>query len=195
MTTRAKRSDLTGWITVAVLCIPGVAYLLGGMLFRMSRILGNHDVPITVPFQNTSTDLALGDATTHVVLTDGVIHVSGLTGLTYVSVLIGEILESGAPVALLVLLGVFALRMARARVFDRTNSRLVTWAGIVVLLGWGLGAFFAHMGVNGSVPDSLDDAVASRIDLFPIAIGAALLLFGVVFEAGMRMKRDTEGLV
>jgi hypothetical protein len=194
MATRSKRYDLTGWVTIIVLSIVGIAYLLGGMIFRVAQILSDHDVPITVPFQNTGTDLALGGATTHVAITEGVVHVSGLSGVTFGCVLIGEILQSGAPIAILVLLAVFAFRMARERVFDRTNSRLVTWAGISVLIGV-VGGFFAHMGVNGAVPESLYPEISSRIDLFPIAIGAALMLFGVVFELGTRMKRETEGLV
>jgi hypothetical protein len=200
MTAHTIQRDRNGWTTVIVLSAGAVVYLLGQLLFKVVAIVGNEDVPVSVPFQGLASSIAFGDVTAPVLINEGVIHVSGLSGLTFVSVLLGELLRGGAPIALLVLLAVFAFRMARERVFDRTNSRLVSWGGIVALVGWGVGGFFAHMGVNGAVATlsrgtDRGTEIASSIDLFPIAVGLALILLGVVFEVGMRMKRDTEGLV
>ena len=200
MGTPTSRQDRAGWVTIIGLSVVGIAYLLGQLLFHVIAILGNSRISVTVPFRERTASLAFGDVTAPVTIGEGVIHVGGLGGLTYASVLIGEVLRDGAPIALLVLLAVFAFRMTRDRVFDRTNSRLVSWAGITVLLGWGLGGFFQHLGVNGAVAvlsghtDSGNE-IASGIDLFPLAVGVAVILLGVVFEVGMRLQRDAEGLV
>jgi hypothetical protein len=200
MTTRRSRSLLASWTFLTVGGFGAAAVLLADLVRRILLIAPNRDVPVTVPFFHTTAAVAAGPggADVPVAIAQGVIHVSGMPGITLASLVLGEILRTGLLVVPLVAFAVLCLRMARGRVFDRVNARLVSATGIAVVVVWGAAGLFTGMGVNGAFAALSDhgyDNAAFPIDYTGLAAGVAVLVVGVAFELGIRLQRDTEGLV
>jgi len=194
-----ERWNRTSYTFLITLCAGASVFFLADLMRRILQIAPNHDVAVTVPVRTTAYVAAGPDgADVPVTVTQGVIHVSGMPPITIASLLLGEIVRTGAAIAVIVLLGVFLLRMSRGVVFDRINSGLVIASGITIIAAWMLGRLFTTMGVNGAfaaLSDHRYDNGAFPIDATGLFAGGAVLLIGTAFGIGARLQRDTEGLV
>jgi len=177
-----------------------VAYLAIRLAVRLADIAGNHRVPFTVAFAERTAAVPVGAVDVPVAVTEGIVHAGGLPAGIIALVIVGELLQAGAPIAVLVMFAILCWRMARGLVFDRLNARLVSVSGAVITLGLVFGAFVAHMGTNYVVAE-LSGRTTGRIDnpstfdWVPLSIGIGVMLLGSAFEVGTRLRRDTEGLV
>jgi hypothetical protein len=195
----AKRSADGLYVLVMVASAAGGVYLLIRLVLQLIRIAGNHDIPVDAGFDRT-VPVPIGDVSAPVDITSGIVYVSDAPAFSLGLLLLGELLASGAPVALLAMLGVFCLRMTRERVFDRVNSRLVSGAGAIIAVGGGVGPFIAHMGSNGALAVLSGHTLGrtdnpGTVDWTAVGVGFALIVLGYAFEVGVRLKRETEGLV
>jgi hypothetical protein len=200
VSTRLKQLNTGSLWLLAAGAAAMVVYLLVRLGLRIGEIVPNRDVAVPVPFADTTASLPVGPqgGPVAVAITEGVLHVSGMPAISLVSVLLGETLRAGTAIALIVFFGVFCLRMSRGRIFDRANVRLVLWSGAVLVVGWGAGGLFTMMGVNGAFAALSAhgyDNVGFPTDWAPFIAGLTLLLLSYAFESGMRLQRETEGLV
>ncbi|MGN6324615.1 hypothetical protein [Pseudolysinimonas sp.] len=176
------------------------AYLAIRLALRLTEVVGNHRIPFTVAFAERTAPVPVGAVDVPVAVTEGIVHAGGLPAGIVVLVAIGELLQAGTPIAVLVMFAILCWRMARGLVFDRLNARLVSVSGAVITGGLLIGAFVAHMGTNYVVAE-LSGRTTGRIDnpsMFdwvPLSIGIGVMLLGSAFEVGTRMQRDTDGLV
>jgi hypothetical protein len=187
------------WILI-VMCAGASIAVLVSLVGRVTQILPNQNVPVTVPFDQTSTTLPIGPsgAETAVSVAQGIIRVSGMPGITLGSLLLGAIVPAATAIALVALFGAFCFNMSRGRVFVAANVRLTLWAGGTLLAGWALTSLFTTMGVNGAfatLSNHSYDNVRFAVDYSPLFAAVAVLLISGAFQTGIRLQRDAEGLV
>jgi hypothetical protein len=182
-----------------ILCGAAVVFVIVQLVIRLAQVLPNSGVPVTVPLEETaSLPVGPGGRAETVAVTQGIVHVSGMPGITLVSLVLAAVVTAATVIALVAFLGIFCINMSRGRVFVRGNVRLVLWAGGTLLVGWALSTLFTTMGVNGAfaaLSDHSYDNVRFGTDYTPLFAAIAVLLVGTAFEAGLRLQRDTEGLV
>jgi hypothetical protein len=176
-----------------------IVYVIVGLVIRVIEILPNSRVPVTVPLHETALlPVGPGGSRVAVAVTEGVVHVSHMAGITLVSLVLSALVTAGMIVAITVFLGLFCFNMSRGRVFVRGNVKILFGAAVTLIAGWLLGTLFTTMGVNGAFAALSDhgyDNVIFGVDYAPAIAAIAVCLVGVAFEAGLRLQRDTEGLV
>ena len=92
-------------------------------------------------------------------------------------------------------------KLLRRRAFDRSVSWLAMSVGAVLAVGSTLGGGLGGLGLM--IASTELDAVSPgrfwpmgfQVDPTPVMVGFVILLVAMVFDAGTRLQRDTEGLV
>jgi len=168
---------------------------------RVLEVVPNRDVPVTAVFDGTPAQAPLGPdgAAVTVELATARLIAPELP----VASVIALVIEQVALVAtVLVVVGALlwlTKNIVRGTIFSRTNTALVSTAGIVGLLGFCAVPFFANMGANGAfawISDRTFDNAVMSVDLFPLLLLAFIAaLASTVFTVGDRLQRETEGLV
>lgn len=168
---------------------------------RVLEVVPNRDVPVTAVFDGTPAQAPLGPdgAAVTVELATARLIAPELP----VASVIALVIEQVALVAtVLVVVGALlwlTKNIVRGTIFSRTNTALVSTAGIVGLLGFCAVPFFANMGANGAfawISDRTFDNAVMSVDLFPLLLLAFIAaLASTVFAVGDRLQRETEGLV
>lgn len=196
-----SRSDAAA-LVVFVLAGIGIAVwsLIGGIA-RIVEVVSRDDVPVFAEFRGTHAVAPIGPdgADVTVELDTAVIVAPNLPGVVTWSL----VMEQAVLVAtILTVVGTMlwlTLHILRGVVFSRTNTRLVTTAGLTGVIGFAAVPFFGNMGANGAFAQISDrdfDNVVMSVDLFPLILLAFLAGLGVlVFTVGERLQRETEGLV
>ena len=168
---------------------------------RVLEVIPNRDVPVTAVFDGTPAQAPLGPdgAAVTVELATARLIAPELP----VASVIALVIEQVALVAtVLVVVGALlwlTKNIVRGTIFSRTNTALVSTAGIVGLLGFCAVPFFANMGANGAfawISDRTFDNAVMSVDLFPLLLLAFVAaLASTVFTVGDRLQRETAGLV
>ena len=168
---------------------------------RVLEVVPNRDVPVTAVFDGTPAQAPLGPdgAAVTVELATARLIAPELP----VASVIALVIEQVALVAtVLVVVGALlwlTKNIVRGTIFSRTNTALVSTAGIVGLLGFCAVPFFANMGANGAfawISDRTFDNAVMSVDLFPLLLLAFIAaLASTVFTVGDRLQRETAGLV
>jgi len=184
--------------------IAGAALAVGSVVSAVTRIvdvLTAESVQVLAEFVDTPALAPIGvdGADLAVELDTAVLTVTDLPGASLWSIVIQQVLMVATVVIVVTCLLLLSRSVLRDRVFSRTNTRLVTTAGLTGLLGAAAYPFFGNMAANGAfavLSDRTFDNVLMSVDvgsLLMLAFVAALA--STVFMVGDRLQRETEGLV
>ncbi|WP_313403924.1 DUF2975 domain-containing protein [Aeromicrobium sp.] len=195
----ATRADV--WFTVALAVVAIVATVVDAVT-RLVDVVPNRDVPVEVQLSTSQQSIAIdgvGEAVP-AELDRFTVHVSDLPFASYVSVIATVVVPALTVVAVLVCLTWLLRNIGAGQFFSRTNTRLVTTAALVGVLGWVLTVAFSTAAANGALAQLTTDPEAG----FEITMNISFLyLFAAMvtgcvaaaFHTGERMQRDSEGLV
>lgn len=196
-----SRGDVAAMWVFIIFGVAFAAYTVARAIVRMVEVAANDDVRVFARFDGTMADAPIGpDGAPVAVELDAAHLLAPELPVAAVGALLIEQLVIIVTVltvigCLLALLG----RILRGRMFNRTNTVLVTTAGLVGLIGYALTPFFANMGANGAfarISDRTFDNVVLAVDLVPfVGIAFVAALASTAFTVGDRLQRDTEGLV
>lgn len=168
---------------------------------RIIEVLPNRDVAVLGWFAGTPAEAPIGvdGAPVTVELEQAVLEVPELPIASLWSIVIQQVVLVVAVVVVVGALIWLSRNVARGAVFSRTNTVLVSTAGIVGLLGYFAVPFFGNMAANGGfavISDRTFDNVIISIEPFTLVLAAFVVaLLSTVFAIGERLQRDTEGLV
>lgn len=167
---------------------------------RTVEILTNHNVPVLASFMGTTAKLPLGPngALMPVEIEQGSIEVSGMPAITIVALILAAATTALSSCALIICFCLFCRNILAGRAFGRSNNRLILAAAIAVTVGWGLGAIFTTLGVNGAFATLSNNSYANfslELPFTPLLVVFALGVIGVAFQMGGKLQRETEGLV
>lgn len=105
---------------------------------------------------------------------------------------------AAAAVTIVLCLTWLCLNIARGRVFDRGNERLLSACAVAAGVGWFVTLLFGAMTINGafaSISGGDYDNVLAEVNFTPLI---ATFVFGVLaaaFRVGSRLEKAAEGLV
>lgn len=196
-----KRADAVAlWIFIAA----GVTIAIAATWSAVARIidvLPNRDVSVLAQFSGTSAEAPIGvnGAPETVELDMAFVTAPSLPAASVWAVVIQQVILAAVIICVVACLAWLAHNVSRGRVFSRTNTVLVSTAGLTGLAGLFAVPFFGNMAANGAfavVSDRTFDNVILSVDLFPLVLAAFVVgLMSTVFAVGERLQRDTEGLV
>lgn len=168
---------------------------------RVLEVVPNRDVPVTAVFDGTPAQAPLGPdgAAVTVELATARLIAPELPVASVIALVIEQIALVATVLVVVGALLWLTKNIVRGTIFSRTNTALVSTAGIVGLLGFCAVPFFANMGANGAfawISDRTFDNAVMSVDLFPLLLLAFIAaLASTVFTVGDRLQRETEGLV
>jgi hypothetical protein len=196
-----KRSDAVGlWIFMAA----GVGIAIWAIwtsVARIIEILPNRAVQVMAEFAGTTAEAPIGvdGAPVTVELDRAIITAPSLPAASLWALVIQQVVIVVAVVGMVVCLVWLARNVSRSVVFSRTNTVLVTTAGLTGIVGYFAVPFFGNMAANGAfavLSERTFDNVILSVELFPLILAAFVAaLLSTVFAVGERLQRDTEGLV
>ena len=168
---------------------------------RMIEVLPGQDVPVTAVFDGTPAQAPLGPdgAAVTVELTTARIIAPELPAASVAALVIEQVVLLATVLLVVAALLALTANIVRGTIFSRTNTALVTTAGVTGVLGFCAVPFFANMGANGAfarISNRTFDNVVMSVDLFPLLLlGFIAALASTVFTVGARLQRETVGLV
>lgn len=171
------------------------------VIVRITEVLGGRDVDVYAEFSGTVAQAPIGvdGASVPVELDSAWLTLDTLPTFSVVALVLQQIVLAVAVIGVVVCLLLITWNILRGRMFNRLNTRLVTAAGLVGLLGFAGVAYFGNMGANGAfaeISDNTFDNVVISVDLFPLILAAFVAaLASMTFTIGDRLQRETEGLV
>lgn len=198
--TTLSRSDRIGMYATVVLGAIGAAATVWTAVTRLTEVLPGRGIPVLVPFVGETATLPIGPdgAPVPVDVDQAIVTVDDPAPATLFALIAEPIVVGLAILAVIVILCLFCLNLARGKAFAASTVRLVFVGTGVLLVGWVLGSMFRTMGVNGTlsaVSDYSYDGVLFQTD-FGVAFAVlALGAIGAAFQIGHRLQRETEGLV
>lgn len=193
----SNRADIYATIGVGIIV---AVFTIVTTTLRIISIVPNLDIPVLVPFADTTADLPIGPggSLVTVAVETATVTASHLAATTVVSLVLSEIVGALTVLAVTTLICLLCRNMLSGTMFSRTNSRLVTASSFTIVVGWGLGTILTTMGVNGTfgaLSDYSYDNVIFTMNWLPFVFAMTLGALALAFRAGERMQRDTDGLV
>ena len=204
MTTEAelkpKRSDAAALGIAVVLGIAAIGITLWQLVARLIEIVPNRDVPVTAWFADTAATLPIGPGgqEVEVVAQEVVLRVSDLPGVTLFSLVAAEVTYAAAVITTITLVCLIIRNLMRGRAFTRQTVGFVGGATVAVAAGWLLTLLFRTMGANGAAAALAQEYPANTATPVTLVTAFAVASLGaltVAFQAGSKLRRDTEGLV
>lgn len=196
-----SRADAAAMI-VFMLAGAGIALTtLISAVVRISEVLSDQQVALFARFWETVVQVQIDPDVTSlpVDLDTGWFTTATVPAVSVVLLVVQQVvlaLGVGSVIACLLLV---AWSVLRGRVFGRTNTRLVTAAGIAGLLTLAVVPLLGDMAASAAFDEISAgrlDYVAISVDIFPLILTAFVAaLATTVFTMGERLQRDTEGLV
>jgi hypothetical protein len=168
---------------------------------RIFEVLPNRNVPVTAVFDGTPAQAPIGPdgAAVSIELATARLIAPELPAASVAALVIEQVVLVAAVLIVVGTLLVLTTNIVRGTIFSRTNTTLVSTAGIAGLLGFCAVPFFANMGANGAfawISDRTFDNAVLSVDLFPLLLLAFVAaLASTVFTVGARLQRETAGLV
>ena len=184
--------------------VAGVAIIIVAVVaavIRIVEVLPNRDVVVTASLAGTSARAPIGPGGSMVpVRLDGAeVTVDSLPAASLGALVIQQ---GVGAIVISVVVGCLlwvAASVLRGTMFSRTNTVLITTAGLSALFGWAIWSFFGTMVSNGALARLSDrdfDGAVVSISPLPYVLGAfATAIVATAFAVGDRMRRDTAGLV
>lgn len=195
----ATRADV--WFTLALAIIAIVVTVVDAVT-RLAEVLPNRDVPVEVQLSTSTQPIAIEGVGESIPaeLDRFTVHVSDLPFATYMSAIAVVLVPALAVVAVLVCLTWLLRNIGAGEFFSRTNTRLVTTAALVAVLGWVLTTAFSTAAANGALAQLSTDpepafAITMNISFVYLFVAMVAGCFAAAFHTGERLQRDSEGLV
>lgn len=192
----SDRNDLSTAIVVGALAV--LALLYDGIR-RVAALFaepGLITVEAPIPAQSITADLGEGAQAT---VTSAALAVDGVNIVSVVSLVTAIVVHVLGLMTVAVLAVLVCRRLSRGVVFDATNTRLMFWISMSLLIG-GLGeAWFLNMGLNGVFAalgadfDGQAGLLLEAVPMFAVAMAVGVLV--IIFRRGAALQRETEGLV
>lgn len=194
---KADRNDLLTAIIVGALVIGVLVYDGVQRLTTLFGTAGAVTVMAPVPLQQITA--AIGDGA--VALVDSAILVAdGVNVVSVVSLVLAIALRTLCLITVAALGVILCRRLLRGVVFDQVNARLTFVMSMGLLAAGLVGPWFENMGLNGVFAALGGDYGDARwllfrdgVPLFVAAIAVGVLV--IVFRRGVRLQKETEGLV
>ena len=196
-----SRADAAAMI-VFMLAGAGIALTtLISAVVRISEVLSDQQVALFARFWETVVQVQIDPDVTSlpVDLDTGWFTTATVPAVSVVLLVVQQVvlaLGVGSVIACLLLV---AWSVLRGRVFGRTNTRLVTAAGIAGLLTLAVVPLLGDMAASAAFDEIAAgrlDYVAISVDIFPLILTAFVAaLATTVFTMGERLQRVAEGLV
>jgi len=196
-----KRSDAVGlWIFMAAGAALAV-WVTWAAVARIIEVLPNRDIQVLGWFSGTPAEAPIGvdGADVTVELEQAVVTAPELPAASLWALVIQQVVLVIAVLTVVGALVWLSRNVSRSIVFSRTNTVLVSTAGIVGLAGYFAVPFFGNMAANGAfavISERTFENVIMTLDPFSLVLAAFVVaLLSTVFAIGERLQRDTEGLV
>lgn len=195
---RGDRWSLFAFIAAGIAAAAATVVLA---ILRILEILGPGPTTVPVTFGDFQTALPFGDPdrTLSVAVDTGTIAATELPIASTIAGILAPVTTAIMVITIVACLIALSLSLLRGTIFSRRNTRLVSVAGIVGLVGFGATKLFEVMLANGALAWATDrqyDNLAVAVSPTPFLIAAfAIALICTVFSIGERMQRDQEGLV
>lgn len=196
-----KRSDAVGLWAFMVAGAAIAVWVTWAAVARIIEVLPNRDVPVLGWFVDTPAEAPIGvdGARVTVELEQAVVTAPELPLASLWAVVIQQVVLVVAVLTVVITLVWLSRNVTRSIVFSRTNTVLVSTAGMVGLLGYFAVPFFGNMAANGAfaiISERTFENVIMTLDPFALVLAAFVVaLLSTVFAIGERIQRDTEGLV
>lgn len=199
------RPSLGDRIGIVIFMVAGVtivvwsAVVAGG---RIMHLLLGEDIPATANFTGLMAEAPIGPngAMLPVQIETATVTATHLSSAAFGGAIIGQVIFFGTMTTVVVCLMLLARNSLRGRIFSRGNTRLVTTAGMVALVGFGVAPIFEGMVANDTIARlserTFHDYAIHTIEPLPFVLLA--FGFGIVSTAytiGARIQRETEGLI
>lgn len=199
-TTQKERNDILA--TLAVSGVLAVIVLVAAVI-RWLETFTPEGTSVPVPFAFVPAELTPSDGLppTAVDVTWGNVSAEGTNLLSVLSLAASIVVGAVAGLTVIALFAVLALRFLRGRFFDATNPRVLDAAGWTMFAGALAVYFLDTLGRNGvlaaaGLADFDPNSWALVWPFFAVWIGATVLgLLSLAFRRGIRLQRDSEGLV
>ena len=196
-----KRSDAVGlWIFMAAGAALAV-WVTWAAVARIIEVLPNRDIQVLGWFSGTPAEAPIGvdGADVIVELEQAVVTAPELPAASLWALVIQQVVLVIAVLTVVGALVWLSRNVSRSIVFSRTNTVLISTAGIVGLAGYFAVPFFGNMAANGAfavISERTFENVIMTLDPFSLVLAAFVVaLLSTVFAIGERLQRDTEGLV
>ncbi|MET0854530.1 MAG: hypothetical protein ABWY30_07860 [Microterricola sp.] len=196
-----KRSDAVGlWIFMVIGAAIAVWTGIAASQ-RIMEVLPNTDVAVLGQFAGTvgSAPIGVDGAPVDVELEQAMLTVPTLPVAALWAIIIQQVVVVVTVLTVVVALVWLGRNVTRSIVFSRTNTVLVSTAGIVGLLGYAAVPFLGNMAANGAfavLSERTFDNVIISVEPFSLVLLAFVAaLMSTVFAIGERLQRDTDGLV
>lgn len=199
-TTKKERNDI-----LATLGVSGVlaVIVLVAAVIRWLETFTPEGTSVPVPFGFVPAELTPQDGLppTAVDVTWGNVSAEGTNLLSVMSLAASIVVGAVAALTVIALFAVLALRFLRGRFFDATNPRVLDAAGWTMFAGALAVYLLDTLGRNGvlaaaGLADFDPNSWALVWPFFAVWIGATVLgLLSLAFRRGIRLQRDSEGLV
>ncbi|WP_336651995.1 MULTISPECIES: hypothetical protein [unclassified Leucobacter] len=166
---------------------------------RIIELLSPGPTPVEVRFAGLPIELPAGTGQLPAQLQTATISVDEMPLASLIAGVTEPVLTTLVTATVAACLIALAISVLRGRIFSRRNTRLVSVAGIVGLVGSAAAALCRTMLANGALAWASDRQLDNTV--FSFAPGPYLLatfviaLVSTVFVVGERLQRDAEGLV
>lgn len=198
--TQPDKNDRVGlYLTIGAAAI-GIVAAIVTTVARLVEVAPGHNIPVLVALDGEKATLPLGPdgAPVAATLDSATVIVADPAPATLFALWGQPIVVGLTWITLLVIAALFCLRLARAQVFTKATSVLLYLAAGVLTVGWFFGSLFANMTSNGAlsaISNYTYESVNFNVHVAP-AIGVlALAAVGTAVQAGVRLRKDAEGLV
>ncbi|MCB1273769.1 MAG: hypothetical protein KDB25_05170 [Leucobacter sp.] len=205
MSTNDYRPSVSDRVGIIFFIIVGAVIIVWGAIAaaaRISDLIRGEGIAATVGFVDTAVGAPIGPggALLPVQLDTGTVTATELTGAGFGAAVLGQLIAFATVTTVVVCLTLLARNTLRGRIFSRSNTRLITTAGMTALVGFGLSPLFEGMVANDIIArlsngDFQDSAV---LMLEPLPFVLLAFAFGIVataYTVGARIQRETEGLI
>lgn len=189
------------WLAIGAVII-GAALSLATVGTAVTTLVRNLSggLSFVAPFMGEEAALPIGPggAAVPVQVQQATIDAPDTPAISVASHVIEAVGGAAAMVTVVLCLTWLCLNIARGRVFDRRNERLLSFCALAAGLGWGIQLLFGTMTINGafaSISDGDYNNVLAEVSFTPLI---ATFVFGVLaaaFRIGSRLQKDAEGLV
>lgn len=190
------RGDLTAAIITGALVIAALIYDAIRRIGILFQTPGSLTVDAPVPPQPITADIGEGVSATVNVAT---LVVADVNAVSVASLVLAVVASSACLVVATTLAVLMCRRLLQGIVFDRVNARFTTAISMLLLAAGLLGHWFENMGLNGvfaALGGEFNEQWALFLQMVPFFIAAmAVGVLGIIFQRGIRLQRDTEGLV
>jgi hypothetical protein len=184
-----------------VFAIGALLFLVAGAVAVIRRLIDPTSLPVgllaAIPIDTTSLPgiEILSSSGDHIVVT-----ASGLSTGAIAALAIGDGLGALTASVVCGALAYFTWRVTRGQPFHRSLVGVSLATGVTILLGALLSTFiggFGQMQAANELNPAFDDQliVGFEFEPLPWLVGFGVMALAVVFQAGTRLQRDTEGLV